>query len=363
MSSRKDFVREFWQYYYATSMMKRKKILLAFDSFKGCLSSVQVARAASRAILGVDPDCQIISVSVADGGEGTVDAVTNSLGGRIVRAKVSDPLGRPIEASFGIAGEFAIIESAAVCGLALLSDDERNPLITTSRGLGELMLAAWQMGCSKFIIGLGGSATNDGGQGMMEVPGLLDRMRGLDITVACDVDNPFIGPRGASRIFGPQKGASPQDVEILEKRLTDYAGQILKLTGVDVRNLAGAGAAGGLGGAFKAFFGAKLKRGVDMVLDAVGFDSLLEGVDLIITGEGCSDAQTLMGKCASGVLERAGSIPVVLLSGQINDADSLLDAGFSKLLAATPPGMELSEAIKPDVAARNIEICLSKHLF
>jgi len=332
------------------------KIVLASDSYKGCLSSKEVELAARKAVLDLYPDCETLLVPVADGGEGTVDAIVDGLGGRREYAVVSDPLGRPVRAEYGIAGDLAIIECAAACGLPLLTQQERNPLITTTRGLGELILDAIAKGCRRFLVGLGGSATNDGGKGMLGVPGLLEKARGLKFTIACDVDTPFIGPNGTSRVFSPQKGASPEDVEILEKRLTEYAAEILEQTGVDVRDMKGAGAAGGLGGAFRAFFGAELKRGVEMVLDIIDFDRLIEGADLVITGEGRSDFQTVSGKTASGVLERASAqgIKVALVSGAISDEDILRDFGFTTIAAVTPEGMPKSVALRPEVAEENI---------
>jgi len=270
---------------------------------------------------------------------------------------VSDPLGRPVKAEYGIAGDLAIIESAAACGLTLLSPAERNPLLTSTYGLGELILDALGRGCRRFVIGLGGSATNDGGMGMVSVPHFLEKVSVAEFTVACDVDTPFIGPKGASRVFAPQKGASPADVEVLEVRMTEMAERILKETGVDVRDMQGAGAAGGLGGAFCAYCGAMLRRGVDMVLDAICFDALISGADFIITGEGCSDFQTPKGKTAFGVLERARrqNIPVALISGGIRDEEILKAAGFSLIAAATPAGQPLEEAMKPETAKSNIQ--------
>ncbi len=333
-----------------------RKIVIACDSYKGCLSSSEVARAAAEGVAEVYPDCEIIRLAVADGGEGTVDALVETLGGHLECAEVSDPLGRPVKAAYGIAGDLAIIESAAACGLTLLSKEERNPLITTTKGLGELILAAIDHGCRRFLVGLGGSATNDGGMGMISADGFLERARGLSFTVACDVDTPYIGAQGASRVFGPQKGASEEDVEILEERLRGYALKILKDTGIDVSDMAGAGAAGGLGGAFRAYLGAELKRGVDLVLDQIGFDSIIDGADLVITGEGCSDYQTLKGKTAAGVLERAKrkGIPVMLVSGAIRDGQMLRDGGFGVIAAASPQGMSLAEAMRPETAEHNI---------
>ena len=333
-----------------------RKIVIACDSYKGCLSSSEVARAAAEGVAEVYPDCEIVRLAVADGGEGTVDALVETLGGHLECAEVSDPLGRPVKAAYGIAGDLAIIESAAACGLTLLTKEERNPLSTTTKGLGELILAAIGKGCRRFLIGLGGSATNDGGMGMISADGFLERARGMKFTVACDVDTPYIGAHGASRVFGPQKGASEQDVEVLEERLRGYALKILKDTGIDVSDMAGAGAAGGLGGAFRAYLGAELKRGVDLVLDQIGFDSIIDGADLVITGEGCSDYQTLKGKTAAGVLERAKrkGIPVMLVSGAIRDGQMLRDGGFGVIAAASPQGMSLAEAMRPETAEHNI---------
>lgn len=333
-----------------------RKIVIACDSYKGCLSSSEVARAAAEGVAEVYPDCEIVRLAVADGGEGTVDALVETLGGHLEWAEVSDPLGRPVKAAYGIAGDLAIIESAAACGLTLLTKEERNPLITTTKGLGELILAAIDKGCRRFLIGLGGSATNDGGMGMISADGFLERASGMKFTVACDVDTPYIGAHGASRVFGPQKGASEEDVEILEERLRGYALKILKDTGIDVSDMAGAGAAGGLGGAFRAYLGAELKRGVDLVLDQIGFDNIIDGADLVITGEGCSDYQTLKGKTAAGVLERAKrkGIPVMLVSGAIRDGQMLRDGGFGVIAAASPQGMSLTEAMRPETAEHNI---------
>lgn len=340
------------------------KIVVAEDSFKGCLSSAEVADAVAEGVLQACPGAAVVRVPVADGGEGTVEALVmagkSGFGGarsaKLVQATVSDPLGRPVIATYGISGNAAVIEVAAACGLALLRNEERNPLLTTTRGVGELIMDAIGRGCTRFLIGLGGSATNDGGRGMVEVPGLLDAVRGMEFTVACDVDTPFVGPVGASRTFGPQKGASPEDVEILEKRLQDYAMKIHDDTGIDVRDMPGAGAAGGLGGAFRAYFGAELRRGVDMVLDAVGFDDILDGADLVFTGEGRSDFQTPRGKTPSGVLERAKkhNIPAVLLSGGIAPCAELDAMGFETIVAATPADMPLEAALKKETAVNNL---------
>ncbi len=333
-----------------------RKIVIACDSYKGCLSSSDVANAAAHGVAEVYPDCEVVKLAVADGGEGTVEALVDTLGGHLEWAEVSDPLGRPVKAAYGVAGDLAIIESAAACGLTLLTKEERNPLVTSTKGLGELIMAAIDKGCRKFLIGLGGSATNDGGMGMIRAEGFLEKTKGMKFTVACDVDTPYIGEHGASRVFGPQKGASEQDVEVLEERLRGYALTILKETGVDVRDMAGAGAAGGLGGAFCAYLGAELKRGVDLVLDQIDFDSKVKGADLVITGEGCSDYQTLKGKTASGVLERAKrqGISVALVSGAVRDEQMLRDGGFGIIEAVSPLSMSRAEAMRPEMAKFNI---------
>ena len=327
-----------------------KKIVIACDSYKGCLSSSEVSDSVAEGVSEAYPDCEVVRLAVADGGEGTVEALVDTLGGHLEWAEVSDPLGRPVRAAYGVAGDLAIIESAAACGLTLLTKEERNPLIATTKGLGELILAAVDKGCRRFLIGLGGSATNDGGMGMIGVEGFLAKTRGLQFTVACDVDTPYIGRNGASRVFGPQKGAS--------ERLRGYALKISEDTGIDVSDMPGAGAAGGLGGAFRAYLGAELKRGVDLVLDQIGFDSVIVGADLVITGEGCSDYQTLKGKTAAGVLERAGRqhIPVALVSGAIRDEKMLRDSGFRIVEAVTPPAMSLEEAMRPETAKHLVAV-------
>lgn len=341
------------------------KIVVATDSYKGCLSSLEAASCVSFGLSGIYPEADIVNVSMADGGEGLVDALCGPLCAHKVKTVVSDPLGRPVEAEYALTGKTAVIEVAAACGLhhVLHMDgngvpvDERDPLRASTRGVGELILDAVHRGCRDFIIGLGGSATNDGGRGMMEC--LRESTESLDtlkFTVACDVDATFIGPRGASRVFAPQKGASPMDVEQLESSLEKYAGEIYAATGVDVRYMPGAGAAGGLGGAFAAWLGAELRSGVDIVLDAVGFDDVIKDADLIITGEGRSDAQTAMGKTVSGVLCRAKSagVPVVLMSGAIEDCPELGSMGFAQMIAVTPQGMDIEQALMPENARRNI---------
>lgn len=306
------------------------------------------------ALRDLHPDWEVLECPLSDGGEGLLDVLLPALGGRMMKADVKDPLGRPVTARYGLCGETAVIEVAEACGLKLLAVPERNPLEANSYGVGELLLAARRSGARHFLVGLGGSAICDGGEGMLQVPGFREELRGCRFELLCDVENPFIGPDGAARVFAPQKGASEADVQVLEDRLTALAGQMLKDTGVDVRHLPGAGAAGGLGGAFMAWLGANGVSGIERVLELVGFDELLDGAELIITGEGKSDSQTLMGKVPLGVLHHARGIPVALLSGHLEERPALLEAGFDRLIEVSPRSLPLEEALQPAVAARNI---------
>ena len=231
------------------------KIILAPDSFKECLSSREVAAVWASAAREKWPGAEVVEMPLADGGEGTLDVLAAAMGADICQVSVHDPLGRSVQASYGVAGETAIIEVAQACGLQLLQPSERNPLIASSRGVGELLMAAYGEGCRHFLVGLGGSAICDGGAGMMEVPG-IKYLTEITIELLCDVNAPFVGPKGAARLFAPQKGASPEDVEVLEERMFKLAARMLTETGVDVTSMPGAGAAGGLGGAFMAYFGA-----------------------------------------------------------------------------------------------------------
>lgn len=333
------------------------KIVVASDSYKGCLTSKEVAHYISCALGKLLPDAQIVQLNVSDGGEGTLMVLSEIMQGEILYDMASDPLGRPIRAGYMVSDTLAVIESASVCGLTLLSKDERNPLITSSRGLGELIVRAVERGCKKFIIGLGGSATNDGGEGMLSAPGFLEAVRGKEFIVACDVDTPFLGENGATRVFARQKGATPEQVEILENRMQKIAAKILLRTGVDVAMMPGAGAAGGLGGAFFAYLNATLSSGADLVLDAIDFQKHILDADLVITGEGCSDFQTLKGKLPFGILRRSQNIgvPVALLSGEIKDKKMLIDAGFAYIERVSSKEVPLCISMKSEVAKENIE--------
>ena len=384
------------------------KIVIASDSFKGSLASIEVARSIEMGILDVFPSCDIVKVAVADGGEGTMDALCQSLAGKVVRIPVEDPIGRTINASYVILedGNTAVLEMSSASGLTLLTPAERNPMLTSTYGTGQLIDDAIGRGCRRFLVGIGGSATNDAGMGMLtalgyrfldaegnELPGAgasLSKVCGIDCSgvsqavrdsefiVACDVDSPLYGPDGAAYVFAPQKGADPDMVKALDDGLRQYADVVASYAGKipmhggpsctgetsimkDAASMPGAGAAGGLGYAFVAFFGARLQRGVDMVLDAVGFDSIIEGADLVITGEGRIDAQTLTGKTPYGVLQRASrqNIPVIALAGSVALDDS---SGFTAIRQITPPDMQLSEAMLPAVASANLRRTISAFL-
>ena len=338
------------------------KIIVAPDSFKECLDAGEVASAIAEGLYSVIPDAEVKRIPLSDGGEGMAGILTESLGGELVPVKVTGPVRETVEARFGRVGKTAILDVASACGLNLVPKEKRNPLITTSVGVGELIAAAIQSGCEELLIGLGGSATCDGGEGMISVPSLRNITSGVKIKVLCDVNNPFLGPDGAARVFGPQKGADPQMVEMLEKRMELQAERILSQTGVDVSMMRGAGAAGGLGGALHAYLGAELVPGIETVLDVVGFDKEIVDTDLIITGEGTSDLQTLSGKVPMGVLRRSKGIPVYLLSGRIRDRDSLLAAGFAAAIQVTPDDVPISEAIKPYIARENLRLAAGRNL-
>ncbi len=378
-----------------------KKIVVASDSFKGSLTSREISTIVAEAVSEVFPDCQTVCLEMADGGEGTIDALCCALGGSRIEVSVSDPLGKPVVSEYAIVnvpgeGPTAVIEMSKASGLPLVPVGLRNPMLTTTFGTGELILDALGRGCKHFLIGIGGSATNDGGTGMLaalgwrfldsaenELPpvgaslgkiGTIDSsgknpaLDGCSFVTACDVDNPFCGPDGAAFVFAPQKGAGPEEVILLDKGLESFSSVIRKSTGVDVKDIPGAGAAGGLGGALLAFLGARLTPGAEMVLEAIGFDSLAEGADLVITGEGRMDFQTLKGKAPLCVLHHATrlGIPTVSLAGIISDQDLLSGLGYKDILCINPPGLPHETAMQPAVARRNLSATvidyLSEHL-
>lgn len=367
-----------------------RKVILAIDSFKGCLSSKEAETAAAQGIRHVFPTCETICLPVADGGEGMQRVLTEALNGQEIRLSAHDPLMQMRQTAYGLSGDgtTAFIEMAAISGLPLVPLRQRNPSLTTTYGTGELIKDALNRGCRRFVIGLGGSATNDAGLGMLQALGFrfrdrygnelgkaqpmcgqllneiafidsstaLPALREARFTAACDVCNPFFGPEGAACVFAPQKGADPEMVAALDKGLQHLAQVIWQTTGHDIATMPGAGAAGGMGGTLSALLNAELKPGIDLLLDLTDFDKLIEGADLIITGEGKSDRQTVMGKVPSGILKRARrqGIPVILVSGSIEDADILNQAGFRAAFSITPAPMSLEEAMRPSTACQNI---------
>ena len=354
------------------------RIILAPDSYKGSLSAVAVAAAMEQGILSVWPKAEIKKVPIADGGEGTVAALVTATGGRIIQTSVMGPLGDPVEAHWGILGdgETAVIEMAAASGLPLVPPEKRDPRLATTYGTGQLIKAALDFGLRKLIIGIGGSATNDGGAGMAQALGakFLDtagnelplggaalaklatiNLAGLDpqlaeatILVACDVTNPLCGPQGASAVYGPQKGATPEVVRELDLALQRYAAVAKATTGKDVANLPGAGAAGGLGAGLLFFTKAELKPGVQIVLETTGFERLVQQADLVITGEGATDFQTAFGKAPVGVAKIAQQyqVPVICLSGGLGQGcEDILQHGVTGLMSIVSQPMSLEECM------------------
>ncbi|MBE6935451.1 MAG: glycerate kinase [Ruminococcaceae bacterium] len=340
------------------------KYLVAMDSFKGNLTSQEAGAIVREGILSVAQDAEVQVVPIADGGEGTVDAIVAGLGGEIVEVPVTDAIGRPIRARFGVAGKVAVIEMAAASGLPLIEPELRDAKAATTFGTGELVRAALDRGCREFIVGLGGSATTDGGSGMaralgvrfldaageelppgggglgkltaIDLAGLDPRLKDCSFRIACDVDNPLCGAHGSAAIFGPQKGASPEDVAILDRNLAHYAAILADTIGADYANVPGAGAAGGLSMGFMAFCGGQLEQGIDLVLDAIGFDRLAEAADIVISGEGATDYQTAYGKAPVGVCKRGAKYgkPGFIISGTLGrDYDAVYDCGVTAALS------------------------------
>ena len=357
-----------------------QRIILAFDKFKGSLTSEQVAEAFARGWRMVVPDSDIATVSIADGGDGMLHALSTTLGATSHSLVAHDPLGRAITTHYALSGSRAIIEMAQISGLALLKSEERNPMLTSSYGLGEVMRDALDRGARSIILGIGGSATNDCGMGMLEALGYrfydaqgealtssgdamcrvarIDatnvdtRLSECEIVVASDVDNPLYGERGAAWVYAPQKGATKAMVEVLDAGMRSFA----EVVGGDYHTMAGAGAAGGVGYALMALLGATLKPGIELVLDTVGFDALLGDAQLVVTGEGRIDRQTLMGKGPSGVLRRAQvrGVPVIALGGRVEWCDELRNSGFRRIYEATPEDMAPDEAMQKTTAQQNI---------
>lgn len=363
-----------------------KKIIIAPDSFKGSLTSTEVANAIEEGIKKVFPNCETVKMSIADGGEGTMDTLVSAMQGRKVSVKVHDPLMRPIVVEYGLVnnGETAVIEIAVASGITLLMKQDRNPSVTTTFGTGEIIKDALERGCRSFLIGIGGSATNDAGTGMLRALGFrfLDKngvetdgtgkslqsictidesgamaeLKDTDFTIVSDVNNPFSGPNGAVYVYAPQKGADEQMTKELDKGMESFRQLIEKENKIDLNTIQGAGAAGGLGGAFVALLNAQLKPGIDMVLETVDFDKNLHNADLVITGEGKLDIQTGMGKAASGILDAADkcNVPVIAIGGSVEDVENLNKRGFLSVFSIVPHPMTLQDAMQKNNTTKNL---------
>ena len=356
-------------------------ILIAVDSFKGSLSSKDISNVIEKAIFDTLPNSKINKLPIADGGEGTIESLIEGLNGKIVHKKVHGPLMKVVDGYYGFLPESktAIIEMAICSGLPLVPNHLRNPLKTTTYGVGELILDALDKGCNEFIVGIGGSATNDAGIGMCSALGFkfldefdnellpigenLIRIKNIDISktdprlenakflIACDVDNPLYGKLGAAYTYGPQKGANQNQVEVLDKGLEHLSNIVKNTFNIDKANLPGAGAAGGLGYGFNIFLNGELKPGIDIVLEKINFNENLKDIDLVITGEGRIDFQSLMGKAISGVAKaaKAKNIPVIAIGGCVtNDAYKLYDYGITSIFSITNKPMSLEEAMEPE---------------
>ncbi len=369
------------------------KIILAPDSYKGSLSSTEVSQAMAVGIREMLPEAELIQVPMADGGEGTVEAVVATTGGKLVEIPVHDPLGREIRASFGLTGDgkTAIIEMAAASGLPLLTKAEQNPLLTSTYGTGELIKAALEYQVERIILGIGGSATNDGGKGMAEalgarflddsgrelapgggslvmlakidLTGLDPRLAEVKFQVACDVTNPLTGPNGAAVIYAPQKGATLEMVLQLDRGLANLAAVVKTELGIEINDLPGAGAAGGLGGGLVAFLGAELSSGIELVMQVTKFAEYLDEADLVFTGEGRIDSQSAFGKTISGIgrVALANNVPVIAIAGSLGDGyEAVYQAGITGVSSIISKPMSLSEAL--DSAAELIAAATSRSL-
>ncbi|ADD02705.1 glycerate kinase [Thermoanaerobacter italicus Ab9] len=354
------------------------KILIAPDKFKESLSALKVADSIEKGILKVFPKVVIEKVPLADGGEGTVESLVNATGGKIIKTNVKDPLFRDIESFYGILGdgETAVIEMAAASGLYLLKDYERNPMITTTYGTGQLIKDALDKGCRNFIIAVGGSATNDGGAGMATALGVkfydkdgreiglgggaLSKIYSIDTSnldyrlkecrfiVACDVANPLIGENGASRVYGPQKGATKEMVKVLDKNLEHYGKLLEKYFNKRIIDVPGSGAAGGLGAGLMAFLNAQLKSGIEIIIEALKLEEKIKEADIVISGEGKVDFQTAFGKTISGIAKlcKKHNKPLIVIAGTVEDIEKLYEIGVSSVFSIMEKPMSLEDAIK-----------------
>lgn len=337
------------------------KVIIAFDSYKGSLSSTEACEIASRAFSEAPNPWEVIKLPLCDGGEGMTSCVVNADLATPVGVTVHDPLMNLIDAYYGVSndGKTAYIEMASACGLELVPLEKRNPTITTTYGLGELILDAIGRGVKNIILGIGGSATCDAGKGMLDALGDTLLPADIRLKVACDVNNPLYGLNGASYIYSPQKGATIQQVEELDQRLRVFAKETERkgLANQEDAFFPGAGAAGGLGYTLKTYLNAELKSGIDLIMEELDFDSYIKDANIVITGEGCSDQQTLMGKVAMGVLRRSRkyNVPVTLMSGCIRNQEDLHAAGFNRIISINEGDERpTAELMKIEVASENM---------
>lgn len=349
-------------------------ILLAFDSFKGCMSSDEANAVASSVLQPYFPNDDIIALPLSDGGEGWLTAYQQAIGGQLIPVATHDPMMRRVTAHYLRLDDTAVIEVAQASGLSLLQPEERNPMRATSYGTGEILAKAMLDGCRKFVIGLGGSATSDAGIGMIRAlidvlapSGRfddIDMIRQCSFTLGSDVTNPLCGEQGAAYVFAPQKGADAAMVRVLDERARRFAEISARHFGYDRSHEAGAGAAGGLGYAFMEYMNATCESGARLLLRAARWSRLLPATRFVLTGEGASDAQTLMGKLPQIVLSEArGSqppVPVYLFAGRVADREQLLAAGFADVRAITPAEQSLDEAMRKDVARRNLSAAVAQ---
>ena len=320
------------------------------------MTSVEANRAAAEGINNVCPDAEIIQVPVSDGGEGFLEAFHAAIGGDMQEVMVRDPLMRPITAKYLLHGDEAVIEIAQASGLTLLTPEERNPMVATSYGTGQLVADAIRRGAKHIIVGLGGSATSDAGIGMLEaIHNSQCIMHNVRFTIATDVKNPLCGEHGAAHVFGPQKGATPDMVRQLDERARKFAEVSAKHFGYDRSEMVGAGAAGGLGYAFLQYMDAECMPGIELLLDTIHFSEIVKDADLVITGEGSADRQTLMGKLPMGILKQSGGVPVCLIAGRISDREQLMKAGFARVECINPPDITLEEAMRKEVAIQHVK--------
>ena len=370
-------------------MKKEGKIIVIADSFKGSLSSSEVAEAVKNALSEKNAKLEVLTYDISDGGEGFAEIVTKARGGKMVEKEVHDALKRPIKTRYGVADDFAVMDVASVIGLTMLTPMEQNPWAATSYGVGEMIHHILRKGIRKIIIGLGGSATNDCGRGMLEalvgqkriydcmlegpygirkskneLVEALHEVAGLDdceFIIASDVNNPLCGPNGATHVFAAQKGASPAILPRLEQRNRKFGLFLEEQTGRKIIDQPGAGAAGGIGAALMTMKHWKMQRGIDILIDLYDLRPIMKSASLIITGEGCIDRQTLCGKApySIGLMAKEMGVPCIALCGRINDNFDTKEVPWTKIIQVSPPDQSLSESMRPDVARENIRKAIS----